>query len=223
MRPWRGRWRRARAFRLSAPSTSIARRSVSTSAQVIGLDKKLRVRDHQRRRRRDQERQARRRRAVHELVAQEGDAADRDRAQEEGRDRLDHRGAVVSGRQEPRAREEDRRARQEGEGRRRRHRRQSRLRDGRAADHADRHLRARRQHPRRSHPGRAHAPAAVPAEDRLGPQQGAVRAEGEGRQRPSRRPRRERDDDRRRDGLEARQGHRRDPAEDRRARASRAS
>ena len=44
------------------------------------------------------------------------------------------------------------------------------LRDGRAADHADRHLRARRQHPRRSHPGRAHAPPAVPAEDRLRPQ-----------------------------------------------------
>ena len=137
-------------------------------------------------------------------------------AQEEGRDRLDDRGAVVSGRQEPRAGEEDRCARQEGQGRRRRHRRQSRLRDGRAADHADRHLRARRQHPRRSHPGRAHAPPAVPAEDRLRPQQGAVRAEGQGRQRPSRRPGRERDDDRRRDGLEARQGHRRDPAEDRR-------
>ena len=63
-------------------------------------------------------------------------------------DRQHDRGAVVSGRQEPRAGEEDRRAREEGQGRRARHRRQSRLRDGRAADHADRRLRARRQHPR---------------------------------------------------------------------------
>ena len=55
---------------------------------------------------------------------------------------------------------------EEGEGRGARHRRQPRVRDGRAADHADRRVRAGRGAAHRSHPGRAHPPAAVPAEDR---------------------------------------------------------
>ena len=66
----------------------------------------------------------------------------------------------------PELRARDPPARQEGEGGGARHRRQSRVRDGRAADHADRRLRARRGDPRRSDSGRADPPAAVPAEDR---------------------------------------------------------
>ena len=55
---------------------------------------------------------------------------------------------------------------QEGEGGRARHRRQSRVRDGRAADRAHGRLRPRRSRRRQPHPGRARPPAAVPAEDR---------------------------------------------------------
>ena len=78
------------------------------------------------------------------------------------------------------------------------------LRDGRAADHADRRLRAGRRDPRRPHPGRAHPPAAVPAEDRRRPDARAVPEEGRRRQRAARRAGRVDLDDCRRAGLEAR-------------------
>ena len=103
-------------------------------------------------------------------------------------DRLDDRGAGLS---RPRrtcaTRAAIHAAGEEGEGGGARHRRQSRLRDGRAADHADRRLRARRRHPRRSRPGRAHPAAAVPAEDRRRADARAVPEEGRRRQRAPRR------------------------------------
>ena len=150
-------------------------------------------------------------------------AADGGDPEAQGPDRLDDRGAGVSDRREHEYARAHSRDGEEGEGRRARHRRQPRLHDGRAADHADRRLRARRQHPRRSHPGRARPPAAVPAEDRRRPHARAVPEEGGRRQRAPRRARRIGVDDCRRDGLEAGQDHRRDPAEDRRRRPWRAS
>jgi hypothetical protein len=55
-----------------------------------------------------------------------------------------------------------------------RHWRESRLRDGRAADRADGRVRAGGPHHRQSCAGRARPPAAVPAEDRRRPYDGAV-------------------------------------------------
>ena len=75
---------------------------------------------------------------------------------------------------QPALREGDPRAREKSEGRRARHRREPGLRDGRAADHADRRLRARRGAAHRPHPGRAHSAAAVPAENRRRPHPRAV-------------------------------------------------
>ena len=134
----------------------------------------------------------------------------------QGADRLDDRGAGLSDQGATcatRARSTQLAKKAQGGGAR--HRREPRLRDGRAADHADRRLRARRGDARRSRPGRAHPPAAVPAEDRRRPDARAVPEEGRRRQRAARRAGRVGLDDRRRDGLEARSDHRRDPAEDR--------
>ena len=58
------------------------------------------------------------------------------------------------------------------------HRREPRVRDGRAADDAHRRLRAGGPDHGRPHPGCAHPPAAVPAEDRLRPDARAVPAQG---------------------------------------------
>ncbi len=83
------------------------------------------------------------------------------------------------------------------------------------ADHADRRLRAGGRDARRSDPGCPCAPAAVPAEDRRRPDARAVHAQGGRRERAARRAGRVDLDDRRCDGLEARQDHRRHRAEDR--------
>ena len=190
---------------------------------VIGLGSQAASARDERRGRRAEAREARCRGAVHELVAAQGDAADRDHPQGEDPDRQHDRGTVVSGRQEPRAGEEDRRHGAASQGRRARHRRQSRVRHGRAADRVDRRVRARGQRAHRSRAGRARAAAAVPAEDRLRPDDRAVPEEGRRPERPPRRAGRVGHDDCRRLRLEAGQGHRRDQAEDRRSRPSRAS
>ncbi len=122
----RARSRHARAFRLSARSISIATRSVSISGDVIGFGKKLKVRVT------NDAAGAIKSGKPDVVVLCTSSSLKKVMPQietapvEEGRHRLDHRGAVVSGRQEPRAREEDRRDGEEGEGRRARHRRQSR-------------------------------------------------------------------------------------------------
>ena len=114
-------------------------------------------------------------------------------------------------------------AREEGEGRGARHRRQPRVRHGRAADHADRRLRAGRSAAHRPRPGRAHPPAAVPAEDRRRPDARAVPAQGGRGQRAARRAGRIGLDDCGCARLEAGPDHRRDPARASRRRPSRAS
>ena len=156
VRPWRGRSRRAKGFRLSARSTSIARRSVSTSAQVIGLDKKLRVRITND--------------AVGAIKSGKPDVAvlctssSLKKVMPQIEAVLKKKVAIVStteelsypvGKNRALAKKIDALAKKAkvavvGTGV------NPGLRDGRAADHADRHLRARRQHSRRSHPGRAH-------------------------------------------------------------------
>ena len=171
----------------------------------------------------DQGDQARRRRAVHELVAEEGAAADRSDPQAQGADRVDDRGAGVSDEGQHALRAGDPPAREEGEGRGARHRRQPRVRHGRAADHADRRLRARRSAAHRPRAGRAHPAAAVPAEDRRRPDARAVSAQGGRGQRAARRAGRVGVDDRGCARLEARSDHRRDPAARSRPRPSRAS
>ena len=191
--------------------------------EVAGVGRALRVNGVWRRDEGDQGDQAGRRRALHELVDEEGPPADGGRPEAEGPDRLDDRGARVSDQGQHALRAGDPRAREEGEGRRARHRREPGLRDGRAADHADRRLRAGRGAARRPHPGRAHPAAAVPAEDRRRPHPRAVPEEGGRRQRAARRAGRIGIDDCRRARMEARQDHRRDPAEDRRPRPFRAS
>ena len=90
-----GRSQRARASRSSAPSTSIRPRRPrprrgrrprpDAARQGLGRCEEG-----------DQGGEARRRRAVHELVAEEGPAADRDDPEAEGADRLDDRGAGLS-------------------------------------------------------------------------------------------------------------------------------
>ena len=127
-------------------------------------------------------------------------------------DRVDDRGAGVSDQGEHALRAGDPRAREEGEGRGARHRRQSRVRDGRAADHADRRVRARPGAAHRSRAGRADPAPAVPAEDRRRPDARAVPAQGGRRQRAARGAGRIGVDDCRRARLEARSDHRRDPA-----------
>ena len=112
--------------------------------EVAGLGRPLRVKVVGRREEGDQGGQAGRRRAVHELVAEEGPAADRGHPQAEGADRVDDRGAGVPDEAQHALRARHPPAGEEGEGRGARHRRQPRLRDGRAADHADRRLRAGR-------------------------------------------------------------------------------
>ena len=113
--------------------------------------------------------------------------------------------------------EEDRRAGQARARRRARHRRQSRVSDGRAADRADGRLRDawtaievdRVQDARiRRLPFQQKIGAGLTREQFMDKVKDGTR--------PPRRPRRVDHDDRRRDGLEARPGHRRHPAEDRR-------
>ena len=88
------------------------------------------------------------------------------------------------------------------------------LRHGRAADHADRRLRACRVGAHRSRAGRAHPTAAVPAEDRRRADARAVPEEGGRRQRAACGAGRVGVDDCGCDRVEARSDHRRDPAED---------
>ena len=183
--------------------------------EVAGVGRTLKVKVSDDAEEGDQGGEAGRRGAVHELVAEEGGAADRAI--------LKLKVPIVSTTEElayptkaqHAVRARDPPAGEEGQGGGARHRRQSRLRDGRAADHADRRLRAGRSDPRRPHPGRAHPPAAVPAEDRRRPHARAVPEEGGRRERAARRAGRIGLDDRRRARLEAGSHHRRDPAEDR--------
>ena len=169
----------------------------------------------------DQGGEAGRRRAVHELVDEGGARPDRvDPEAAACRSSPRPRSSPIRPKRNMRYARIDPRAGEEGEGGGARHRRQSRLRDGRAADHADRRLRAGRGHPRRPHPGRAHPPAAVPAEDRRRADARTVPEEGRRWQRAPRRAGRVGLDDCRRARLEARSHHRRDPAEDRRPRPS---
>ena len=165
---------------------------------VIGLTRRLGSKVQRGRGQGPARRQARRRRAVHELVGRGGDAADRDHPQGEDADRVDDRGAVVSRLHTCPAGAADSPVGEEGEGRRARDRRQSRVRDGRAADRADGGVRAGR--PRRGQPraGCAHPPAAVSAEDRRRTHDRAVPAEGRRWQRAPRRAHRIDRDDRRR-------------------------
>ena len=72
------------------------------------------------------------------VVAEEGPAADRDRAEAKVPIVSTTEELSYPGRRNRTLRAADRRDGEEGEGRGARHRRQSRLRDGRAADHADR-------------------------------------------------------------------------------------
>ena len=191
--------------------------------EVVGLDRRLSVKVSARREKAIKAAKAGRRRALHELVAEEGVAADRRRAQAQGPDRLDDRGAGVSVTQKrARCAESTRCAKKAkvavlGTG----------VNPGFAMDalpitltgvcervdsiRVDRVQDARiRRLPFQQKIGAGLTPRAVPEE-------------GGRRQRAPRRPRRVDHDDRRRDGLEARQGHRRDPAEDRGRRRWRAS
>ena len=77
--------------------------------------------------------------------------------------------------------EEDRRARQAQPRRRARHRRQSRVSDGRAADRADGRLRERAGDRSGPRAGRARPPAAVPEENRRGRHARAVHGPRQGR------------------------------------------
>ena len=194
-----GRWRRARASRSSAPSTSIRRRSAATRRRRSGCAPAVGVKVQRDAAKALQAAETRRRRALHELVARSGDAADRDDPEGEDADRLDHRGAVVSRlHARPRRRGRSTRWAKKAKVAVLGDRRQSRVRDGRAADHADRGLRAGRPRRRQPRAGRAHPPAAVPAEDRRRADDRAVPAEGRRRQRAARRVDRVDRDDRRR-------------------------
>ena len=150
----------------------------SDLGEVAGVGRTLKVKVVGRRQEGHQGRQAGRGRAVHQLVAEEGPAADRSDPEAQGADRLDDRGAGLPDEGEHALRARGASAGEEGQGGRARHRRQPRIRHGRAADHADRRLRARGCDPRRSHPGCARSSPAVPAEDRRRSDARAVSAEG---------------------------------------------
>ena len=173
--------------------------------EVAGLGRTLRVKVSDDAQEGHQGDEAGRRRAVHELVAEEGAAADRRRSSS-------CKVPIVSTTEElaypTKGNMRYARAIQQlakkakvavlGTGV------NPGLRHGCAADHADRRLRARRSDAHRSHPGRAHPPAAVPAEDRRRPDARAVPAQGRRGQRAPRRAGRVGVDDRGRAGLEAR-------------------
>ena len=155
---------------------------------VVGLPRRLGVEGLGRRGQGAQGREARRRRALHELVDQDG-ACRRSRRSSRRRRRSSRRPRSC---RIPATRTSGRR----GRSTRGRRRRRSRvlgtgvnpgLRDGRAADRADGGVRARRSRRRQPRSGRAHPPAAVPAEDRRRPDDRAVPAEGGRRQRAARR------------------------------------
>ena len=141
-----------------------------------------------RRGRRDPRDQAGRGDPLHQLVDCQAGAAGRGDREAPGADRVDDRGAGLSDQGPPAVRPPDRRAGEEGQGRRPGHRRQPRLRDGCPADHADRRLRVGAEGARRPHPGRPDPAPAVPAEDRLRPDARGVPGPRRRRDRAPRRP-----------------------------------
>ena len=149
---WRGHRQsdreRGRDSGSSAPSTSIPRRSAGISATSSGCGRRLGVRVHDDAAEGAEGREAGRRRALHELVAQAGDAAARDdpRSRRSPSSRRPRSWRIPATRTSAQARQIDALG-EEGQGRGARHRRQPGLRDGRAADHADGGLRARRSRP----------------------------------------------------------------------------
>ena len=212
----RNRSRRATGFKIVGAIDVDPAKVGRDLGDVAGLTRRLGVKVQGDAAKALQGRQARRRRSLHELVAQDGPAAARDDPEGEDADRLDDRGAVVSRLHAHPPGPADPRVGEEGEGGGARHRRQSGLRDGRAADHADGRLRTGRSRHRQPGAGRADPAAAVPAEDRRRPDHRAVSAEGRRRHRPACRVDRVDRDDCRRARMDARSDHRRHPAEARR-------